>query len=110
MPFPLSDQKVYSSTVAGTYTYTVPALGVYLASCIAIDVPASGISIAISQNATPIVTSPTFIQPQSIMGAAAPIYATTGDVISIVVTETTPGDPLLELMKLRFSIIVTARF
>lgn len=82
-----------------TYTYTVTTTAVHVAKCMITEVPASGIIVAIQQNGTPIVTTSAPAAAQSHIEATASINCTAGDVISWVITSSTPGDSALNTIK-----------
>jgi hypothetical protein len=88
----------------GTSTFTIPAAGLYNMSAQAIQVPAVGMIITINQNGSPIATSSAFTGAQEILNAFAQVVCALNDVITIVVSSSSPTDISLIQVKNTHSI------
>lgn len=91
----------------GTYTYTVPAAGLFKAKVLAQLIPSTGISLVINQNGSPIATS-TAAGASEILGAEVQLVLAAADVITWVVSSSTPTDYLLGKLLSTVSIALVA--
>jgi hypothetical protein len=106
MALGLKDTQANVEAGLNTFTYTVPAAGVYQFSCESFVVPPSGLSIVINQNGTPIATSATPSASQNFIAiAAVNVQCAINDVITIVLTSSVPLDAMLQNVKSIINIV-----
>lgn len=79
-------------TGLGTWTITVPTLGVYHASCFLTEVPPTGISVAIQQNGSSVIATGALNPNATVYNLDCFIDCAVGDIINIVVTSATTPD------------------
>ena len=92
----------------GTYTYTTKVAGLFSASAVAIEVPTSGMLITINKNGSPVTASTPYTGAQEILSAYASMVCAIADVITIVVSSSTPTDPALNAVKITASVNLIA--
>jgi hypothetical protein len=90
-PFPLCG--------VGTLTFTIPTTGSYFVAVQLTEVPVTGLSVVVNNNGTPIYTAPTITPTQSAQQFKTSFLANTADVITVVVSSSTPIDLLLNTVK-----------
>lgn len=86
-------------TGLGTWTITVPTLGIYHASCFLTEVPPTGVSVAINQNGSNIITTGTLNPNATEYNIDCFIRCAASDVINIVVTSSSSPDLSVQTMK-----------
>jgi hypothetical protein len=86
----------------GTFTHTISATsaGTFYCSAQATDVPPSGLSIVINQNGSPVATSPSPLNSDAqTVGVDTHMTCAASDVITVVISSSTPNDALLNTVK-----------
>jgi len=87
-----------------TSTFTIPADGEYRVDVQATEVPVSGLSIVVNQNASPVYTSPTITPTQSAQQFKVDLKCSANDVITVVATGNAGNDAMLNTVKINTSI------
>jgi hypothetical protein len=82
-----------------TYTFTIPATKAYSVHVELTEVPVSGLSVVVNQNASPIFTAPTITPTQIAQQFKFGFLATLNDTITVVVSSSTANDLLLNTVK-----------
>ena len=100
MALNLKDTQANVEAGLNTYTYTVPAAGIYQFSCQSTVVPPSGLSIVINKNGSPVATSATPGATQNFISiAAVNVKCAASDVITFVLTSAQAIDSQLQNVK-----------
>lgn len=82
-----------------TLTYTVPTTGIYSVAVQSTEIPPSGISIVVNDNASPIYTAPTLSPTQSAIQFRQYFNFTAADAITIVLSSANANDLALNNVK-----------
>jgi hypothetical protein len=82
-----------------TYNYTVLSAAMHVASIQLTEIPASGISILIKQNGTTVATAPAPSSTQLAITLKVTMNCAINDVISFVLSSSTPSDQNLNAIK-----------
>lgn len=83
----------------GTLTYTVPTTGIYNVRCTATELPPSGLTIVVNDNAAPVFTAPAVSPTQIALQFKAGFVFTAGHTVTIVLSSANAIDSELNNVK-----------
>lgn len=83
----------------GTLTYTIPVTGLYNVHVDLTEIPPSGISVVVNNNASPVYTADALTPTQSAQQFKYSFSAVAADVITVVLASSAAGDNLLNTVK-----------
>lgn len=101
MAYPIHDTQLTIGAGIGTWSYTVPTLGTYAVSIFSTFAAPSGLIITINQNGSAVGPSPTTALPasQSEINIQARLNCAAGDVITVVLSDSTFQDQSIPTIK-----------
>jgi hypothetical protein len=82
-----------------TYNYTVQTAAMHVATIQLNELPPSGVSITIEQNGSPVAASAAPAATQGAISLSATMNCAVSDVISFVISSSTPSDEGLNCIK-----------
>lgn len=96
-PMILNQSQVLSGLA--TMTYTVPTTGIYSVAVQSTEIPPSGISIVVNDNASPVYTAPALSPTQSAIQFRQYFNWTAADAITIVLSSSNANDLAINNVK-----------
>lgn len=103
MPILFQDQNQVMVGL-GTFTFVIPATGIYYVRLQSTQIPTSALSIVINDNGSPVFTAPTLGVAQSAIQFDYSQSYTSGHTVTIVLSSSNANDNLLNSIQTAASI------